>query len=254
MKTFRNEKGQSRVLQKGLTLIELMLAATLALILLLGLSELYVTLKRNFELQQTEARIQESGRFITTILSQRIKTAGLANCKTSTDPVIMPAVTGYDSENLPVSLQGQVKQGTDVLVITSCMDNTDNSGDLNLQEVAYFVSDTKRVNSQGQKIYALYQKPLTGDRLELVPGVSQLIIEYGVADNSKKNVDRYLSQNEVTDWSQVMSIKMDLVIDSIEPIVNQPHPYYFQQQWITPDDHLLYQPWSVYASLREFQS
>jgi prepilin-type N-terminal cleavage/methylation domain-containing protein len=241
--------------QSGVTLIELMIASTLALVLLAGLSVLYVNLKQNYSVQQVYARIQESARFTSSLLQQRIHLAGLAICDSSSNAVVNPAITGYDSDHLPVSLQGQVKNDTDVLVITSCTNNLSTAiSDSTLTQMAYFIGDTDRLNSQGEKIYALFQKPLGGNREELISGISEMRIEYGLMDSKGENISVYVASQSITDWSKVLAVHINLIFDSIEPIVNHSPAYYFEQRWINPADHLLYQSWSIYAALREMQA
>lgn len=252
-KTLKKVTCRELCQQKGMTIIELLLASTLALMLLTGLCVLYICIKQNYNLQQTYARIQEGGRFITSLLTQKIHAAGLAICQSQNSPIVSPAIIGYDSEHLPSGFQIEVKPDTDVMTVTSCTNNQSNSESLSLVQMAYFVGDTHRVNSQGEKIYALFQKPFNGNREELVPGISQMKVQYGILDSTGNNVEEYLSDKEVTDWSKVVAVYINFLIDSIEPMTKNAQPYYYQNQWMTPVNHLLYQPWSFYAVLREFQ-
>lgn len=239
--------------EKGVTLIELMLAISLAFVLALGLSALYISLKNNYNLQQGYARIQESARFLTVFLTQRITMAGLATCQSNGGaPVLASSVWGYDSEHSPDNMQEEIKPGTDAVAIDGCVNNTSKTQDLHLVNMTYFVGDTHRLNSQGEKIYALYQKPSDGDREELVQGVSQLKIQYALRDDTGKNVASYESAQNVNNWSKVVAVNFSLVLDSVEPVIHQPQSYYFQRQLIVPQDHLFYQPWSVYVALREY--
>ncbi len=64
----------------GLTLVELMVAMTIALVLLLAVTRLFVTSRSTYTLEEGLARVQESGRFALEFLSQDIRMAGYAGC------------------------------------------------------------------------------------------------------------------------------------------------------------------------------
>lgn len=64
----------------GLTLVELMVAMTIALILLLAVTRLFVTSRSTYTLEEGLARVQEGGRFAIEFLSQDIRMAGYAGC------------------------------------------------------------------------------------------------------------------------------------------------------------------------------
>jgi type IV pilus assembly protein PilW len=64
----------------GLTLVELMVALTIALIILAALTRLYATSRSTYTLEEGLARVQESGRFAVEFLSHDIRMAGYTGC------------------------------------------------------------------------------------------------------------------------------------------------------------------------------
>jgi type IV pilus assembly protein PilW len=66
--------------QQGLTLIELMIAVTIGLILVLGLVQVFSAARTAYQLSQGVARSQESGRFALDFLTRDIRMAGHAGC------------------------------------------------------------------------------------------------------------------------------------------------------------------------------
>jgi type IV pilus assembly protein PilW len=64
-----------------------------------------------------------------------------------------------------------------------------------LQNAAYYIGDTGRQNAKGDAVYALYQ--FTGQHQELIEGVSDLQIEYGVDYNADGAVDTIMSSAEI---------------------------------------------------------
>ncbi len=63
----------------GFTLVEMMIALTLGLVILLVIGTVFVSSSRTFSVQEDNARIQESGRFALEVIGRSIKQAGLAD-------------------------------------------------------------------------------------------------------------------------------------------------------------------------------
>ena len=207
----------------GFTLVELLLACTLSLLLLSGLATVYTSVKNNNRLQQYLLDLQESGRFAVMLLNQRIRQAGYVACMGGEPVKQDQAIVGYDSDHLPAELQNQVIAGTDAVLINSCVDNK-------WVSMAYYIGDTHRRNNLGKPILGLFQKPLTADRAELVAGVEQMKISYGLAVNDISGLV-YFPAAQVTDWQKVRGVQIELEI--------------------TSNDQRIHRPWSFYISLRE---
>lgn len=95
--------------QIGLSLIELMIAITLGLILMAGVTQIFVSSKVVFSTQQGLSRIQETGRLAIDFMSRDISAAGYYGCyKPVSTPV--PAPAPAPSPNMlngtPLSLGG----------------------------------------------------------------------------------------------------------------------------------------------------
>jgi len=221
-------------------------------LIIAGLIQIYLAIKLNYNKQQALLNLEESERFAQYILNQRIRQAGLIICQNQSQPVQTDqAITGYNSQNLPVFLQGQVIVGTDALVIKSCENNSHISQDTQFTTMAYYIGDTNRKNQQGQSILGLFQKPEEGDRVELISGIEQMQILYGVSKNPASELLVYLPAEQVTDWLSVRSVQIDLLLNSIDAVLNKPQTYFFQGQTVMPQDLLLYKSISSYIKLRE---
>ena len=66
--------------QRGFSLIELMIAMTLGLMLILGVTQVFLGSKRSFVMQQQVAALQENARFMLTRISRDVRQAGLFGC------------------------------------------------------------------------------------------------------------------------------------------------------------------------------
>lgn len=61
---------------RGFSLVELMVALVITLILLAGIGQIFLSSKKSYTLQDSLARIQESGRYAMDVLSQDLRRAG----------------------------------------------------------------------------------------------------------------------------------------------------------------------------------
>lgn len=232
--------------QAGFTLLELMLACALSLFLLLGLMQIYLAVQKNFILQNALISIEENGRFAAHFLSRNIRLAGYAACVADRWVDQDLAIHGYQ-DNLPAYLQGKVVKGNDSVEIGRCqMLGTKEQ----FSQEAYIISDSGRKNAVGGKIYALYLAPMTGNKRELVSGIMQMKIKYGVASVDGKNIASYLSADQVTDWLAVRAVEIALSIASEQPVFTKAQPWQFSGVTMLAD-RFLHGEWQIYISLRE---
>lgn len=243
-------------LQAGFSLVELMLAMALGLFLLAGLIQICASVKTTYRLQTALARIQENGRFTVHFLNQNIRLAGYAGCQNKLSPVLESgAIRGYNSDQLPEFLQNnRVVSGSDVVVVQKCAEKSD--GSTQLVKIAYFIADTLRTDESGQRIYGLYQKIIGNENhpsQEIILGVDNMKVVYGVSNDHGKNIAQYLSVNQIDlqQWNQVSSVQIALLLDSMENVLQKPQTYIFNGQKITPSDRMLHKEWNTYITLRE---
>lgn len=307
MNAFQNSKNR----QRGLSLIELMVAITLGLILTAAVIQVFVSSRGVFRTQDAMARLQENGRFAMSYLTQEVRMAGFMGCARLDDiPVnniatanaaftfdATTALTGAD--NVAAANAWNAVQGTDVLnirgaaessarlagntapnnaniqlanepgipdidagdilLITDCTSadifqttndatgngtvitvahatnvNTSNrlskaygldAEVLAFRSLDYFIADTGRTTAAGAPINALFARQVdnVGDvgatpapPFELVEAVQDMQIEYGEDTNDDRAADRYRSADQVADWTQVVSVRLNLLLQSTE--------------------------------------
>lgn len=64
----------------GLSLIELMIAMTIGLLLVIGIIQIFSASRATYQMQDGVARIQENGRFITQFLQKQLRMGGFMGC------------------------------------------------------------------------------------------------------------------------------------------------------------------------------
>ena len=83
--------------QRGVSLVELMVALVLSLILVAGVGQIYMGSKQTYRTQDGQSRLQENARYALEVLTRDIRSAGYLGCGTS---CLVPATgdscpTGY---------------------------------------------------------------------------------------------------------------------------------------------------------------
>lgn len=78
--------------QKGVTLVELMIAVTISSIVMIGIGSVYTSSKRSFKLQEEFSRLQENGRFAINHITRFVRGSGYSGCasaiKNSTSSIL----------------------------------------------------------------------------------------------------------------------------------------------------------------------
>lgn len=119
--------------QKGLSLVELMIAITLSLILLTGVMQVFLSSKTVFSTQQALSRVQETGRLAIEFLAKDIRMAGYMGCATRVEGMVITntlktptsplydfnnAIRGYTDANFPAGITAKtLTPNTDVLIV-----------------------------------------------------------------------------------------------------------------------------------------
>ena len=67
---------------RGMTLVEIMIAITISLILLAGILTILVSSKATYNTQDALSRLQENGRYALKVITERVRNAGFTGCST----------------------------------------------------------------------------------------------------------------------------------------------------------------------------
>lgn len=276
-------------LQRGLTLVEMMVAITIGLILTAGIIQIFVNSKQTYRIEEALSRVQESGRLGLGFMANDIRMAGYWGCQPNPDNVqnnlnagsgyidftsgsvggteggsgapdsitlrgadgssgITPQPNGGSGQYSPlpstalkVNIPNNLNPG-DILLISDCIGGdvfqiTNNNpsgtgtvdhnsgtgtpgnatnlskvyrGDASLlyvKEITYTIA----AGSDGQP--ALWRSE-NGTNQEIVDDVSDLQFLYGEDMNNDKSVDRYVTADNVTNFNNVYSVRVQLTIQT----------------------------------------
>lgn len=71
---------RSRVHQRGISLIEILIAAAIGIVILGVISALYLANRKVFQYQESYSRIQETGRYVNDLLGREFRNSGYVGC------------------------------------------------------------------------------------------------------------------------------------------------------------------------------
>lgn len=121
-----------------------------------------------------------------------------------------------------------------------------------MQTLIYHLAASER--RPGDTALWVYAHPVYNggsQRTELVTGVERLAVTYGVDTNADLAVDRYRSADQVGDWGQVLTARIELLLSGGSASKStQAQPYVFGGVTTTPSDGRLRSVMSTLVSLR----
>jgi type IV pilus assembly protein PilW len=265
--------------QKGMTLIEIMIALILGVFIIAGVIHIFLGSKQTYRMQENFARLQENGRFAMDFISRDIRMADSLGClkrgladiskknKTSY-PAFAVGVNGIEgSSNAPdtitlVGIEGgkgaqvtsqtakaggiTVTSGSDLMAGDIALVADCNQGDIfKINSVSGNVvsqnvssgQDVTKIYGSDASIYpfkaSIYSigigsrgqlslfRALNGDTpKELVEGVEDMQILYGVDTNADHTPEYYVPANQVkvmsNDMDKVVSIRIKLLVATVD--------------------------------------
>jgi type IV pilus assembly protein PilW len=121
-----------------------------------------------------------------------------------------------------------------------------------MQTVIYYLANS--VRRPGQVSLWSFTSPTydgAAQIVELVTGVERMAVTYGVDTNGDFAADRFQSADEIADWTQVVTARVEMLLSgSDNNTATQAQPYVFDGQSVVPADKRLRTVMSLAASLR----
>lgn len=222
------------MVQRGMTLIELMIASVLGLVITAAVVQIVITSNRTAILSDNLAQSQETGRFVIGYLSEALRRAGYTNNPDPIPPFADLCISGQPPAGCTSNSNSAF--GDRIAINRSLF-----AGDMNTcngQPIALpagtIVTDAYWINADADNNPGLYcqtfddtQNPLS-DPLIIVNGVLALHALYGqaLADSptGERNVQQYVSADKLqTDpvtgqinWRRVYAIRIAVLTRSLQ--------------------------------------
>jgi len=231
----RNRPLLQRARQFGFSLVELMVALTIALFMLGAVLSMYLSIKNTFNSQNSFAQLQDSERLALTMLTTTLQSAGyFVNPLTNTAATALPAATvtradgsssvfaagqavvgtgdgtGIGSSSDTIAVQYQTANGDGLM---NCQGASNTSG----APAVYFNSFAVNANNE------LTCTVGTGSAVVLGSNIYQMSIRYGVDTDGDGVMDTYLPASGVIAaalWANVYTAQITLTF--LDPTASKP--------------------------------
>lgn len=216
--------------EQGLSLIELMVAMSLGLLLMLAIGTIYVGSAQTYRVQDDFGRLQEAGRTALDMIGHSLRQAGFADIpvgpvdtKISFEGYTISGVNGADGDpdSLVVQYDGTTGdstcQGADAVAGSVIQDyfnlDTDND-ELQCEGInaaaAGIAYDTPPCDDPDYPEPSPATSPICGQ--PLMDNVEDLQFLYGIDTDADQTVNRYTS--EPANWGQVITVKVCVLAHS----------------------------------------
>ncbi|MBF0219992.1 MAG: PilW family protein [Gammaproteobacteria bacterium] len=187
--------------QRGLTLVEMMVALTLGVLVVGGILQIFLNTKLSNNTQTGFSTLYENARIASYVLTENLMMAGFDN-STGT---IAQAITATTDNNNSDSITVTSLSATDCLGV-----NTGGAAATNL----FFIALSNGVSS-------LMCTGNSGTQ-PLAEGVENMQLLYGEDTTNDNIADLYRAPAAVTDWTRVVSIRVALLVTSIDEVASTP--------------------------------
>ena len=194
----------------GFTIVEIMVAMTISLILLLGVIQIFMASQTSYEMQSGVSRLQENARFTLDIMA---RTLGMAGAQGATAIDTADTHDNYTNEGFsPTSGTIQPVAGSDTISV-SYLAATDCQGAATggtATDIYFIGVDTADPNL----VPNLYCNNGVNNQ-PLVEGIENLQILYGQDTDSDGVPNVYVSRGNVTNWSQIATIRIAILASTV---------------------------------------
>jgi type IV pilus assembly protein PilW len=206
-------------IQRGFTIVELMVGLTLALLITLGVANIYLQTRQTFRTQTALTRLAEDGKYAVATLQRMIYQAGYLNTgKMKSSPTVFTAGHGMSAATVlngtATSLNVRFWGDPDGNVISCAQDTSGNSDFPALKAADQQYGYTLYVENNQLKCAKLSSTATTSDAQVLADNVVDFKLSYGVDTDGDRLADTY--KNTGIDWSKVYAIRACLVVKSQE--------------------------------------
>ncbi|WP_272493072.1 PilW family protein [Atopomonas sediminilitoris] len=209
--------------QRGLSVVELMIALVLGLILMTGIIQVFLTSRLTYATNEAMGRLQENGRFALDFISRNARNAGyidpinLANLpdplpRSNCSDICLGDDTGTNTDRITFAMQPVLQDGNRY----SC------SGDLVTTANAVIYNSFYVENGSLWCNWGEVGQPKKTAK-EIVSGIDSLRVLYGVsASTNSSSASQYVPASRVSDWSLVRSVRIAVLANSVEKISPAP--------------------------------
>jgi len=236
-------KGMS---SHGFSLIEIIVVMLLASLLMIGMTKIFVGFRRSERVQHNILVVTHTARVLTLLFRHRMMQAGDVWCDNKKNHSNVASVQAFHYP-APRRLRIHSDAQSDILLLSLCRRVHHKNS---IIKVAYYIAKTTRVMKNSLPIYALYEKPLKGRRMELIDHVRRMTLSFMTFDQKKQKIKMGLSPGQVSNWKNVRAVLIKTLIRSDHVMPMAKRDYWYDEKSVKNTDSLLIQPWYIVVALR----
>ncbi len=204
--------------QQGFNLIEIMLSLTLGIILTGSVLKLMLDNREASNVSEYIAMAQQNGRFALYLLSKGLRKAGYRNSITA--PVADRFYLGNCEGTAVCTIDGTGTNSDRIAIVytppaSDSVDCTRTAVPTNQLTADVYYIDADPTNNNVLTLFCTGYDPITqtkrSNSTPIIAGIEQLQVVYGVM-GAGGSVDQYVTANNVTDWMQVHSVRIGLLV------------------------------------------
>lgn len=199
----------------GVTLMGMLVSIAISIPIIGGVLVFYANALESAAYMNSAARLQENGRFAIDHIARTLRMNRYDDPQT---PLVVPGeLSGTTNADPALSMTGFIlKANTDVVSISyegapqirDCQGVAVASGSL--------VTNTYAISDNNELICGA-----VGDPTVIAEGVEDMQILYGIDSDADNVANRYLLENNVADWSDVVSIRVSLLVNSVAAVYSK---------------------------------
>lgn len=220
--------------QKGLSIVELMVALAVGMVLIAGIMQVFLSSRNTYAVNEAMARVQENGRFALEFIARNARHAGYVDPNYLGDRPysIIPSGTrcpllgsaqsycsadgqGLLSDTVSFAFQPPVNESGKRV---DCAGENVSEDKVIINSFSTFSDNTTPSSLACQSSELDGSSPKLFKNAILVEGIDNVQIQYGVSTSAStsdvKSVNSYLNAQDVTDWNSVLAIRVAVLANS----------------------------------------
>jgi len=195
--------------QRGLSLVELMVAITISLVLMAGVGQIFISTKTSYNLQNGLGRLQENARYALDILALNVGKAGYTTSILGIDAFNSAETKENETENAALGFTQVNGTASDTIEInytsaTDCLGNATGG------------TATDRYYLNGTTLMCLGNGSATPGAL--AEGIDNMQILYGEDTDDDDISNVFANAGNVTDWTAIKSVRIALLASTVDDI------------------------------------
>lgn len=244
--------------ERGVTLVELMIALVLGLVLIIAIGSIFVGSRQTYRVQEAFSQVQENGRLAHYLLNNVIRLAGYVPVpREHTDPTTIfddvdyRAIRGWESAAPEMPGVASASDAFDAITVAYGGSPDGSVSDCMGNPICYRSDPSQRCRESGDDLFqivtntfylddeapsslmcssvrydcnpALEECAISASQAQpLFLGVGDLQFRYGIDTNNDLAVDQWVNADAVPNWNRVLAVEATVIAESEDAVERGP--------------------------------